>query len=130
MDNSIRAIYDEKNAIFIDRNPTYFNHILDYLRSFKSKIIFNPKILYFGEALDEFIEEAEFYQMNSLIDLIKSKDSDQEIIIDEDEEEQDETNTSESISETGGGEEITTETNTNSSIALTDAEYLDAEYFF
>jgi hypothetical protein len=87
INGSIKAVYDEKRAIFIDRNPTYFNHILDYLRSFKSKIIFNPKSLYTGEALDEFIEEAEFYQLTSLIDLIKSTEPDQEIISDDEDEE-------------------------------------------
>jgi hypothetical protein len=101
INGSIKAVYDEKRAIFIDRNPTYFNHILDYLRSFKSKIIFNPKSLYTGEALDEFIEEAEFYQLTSLIDLIKSTEPDQEIISDdEDEESTTESSADEVIEET------------------------------
>jgi hypothetical protein len=68
-----RSTYDyENNAIFIDRNPKYFNFILDYLRKienlndcdqFESAID--------KKTLEELIKEANFYKVYGLKDLIE-----------------------------------------------------------
>jgi hypothetical protein len=67
---------DDKNAIFIDRDPYYFDYILNYLRSINNNnnnIIIefnlpdNLKTLYYLR------QEAEFYRLESLNDLILNK---------------------------------------------------------
>ena len=55
---------DSTGAIFIDRNPKYFDVILDYLRAAGTGKPFNP-----GSAdLSELHEAAEFYNVTGLID--------------------------------------------------------------
>jgi len=57
-----------ENKIFIDRPPFLFSHILDYLRF---KLIDLSKFK--DEELQSLQEEAEYYQIESLINLIKEK---------------------------------------------------------
>jgi len=65
------AKLDDENAIFIDRDPFYFEYILSYLRYVNTNIRFdlpdNLKTLYYLR------EEAEFYRLQSLNDLILDK---------------------------------------------------------
>jgi len=57
---------EEDGSYFIDRNPTYFEIILDYLRTGKLRFAkFSP------EEIDELTEEAEFYQIPTLIAFLK-----------------------------------------------------------
>jgi hypothetical protein len=57
--------FDMTNEIYIDRSPRYFNTILDYMR-FKT---FTPKAFSFPEK-KELLEEAEYYEIAELIDVM------------------------------------------------------------
>ena len=72
--DSSDAKYDHDNkAIFIDRNPHYFNYILDFLRLGSSKFRIRDES---QDVLNEIYEEAEFYQVEALIDtLVPFRDS-------------------------------------------------------
>lgn len=61
--------YDENKAIFIDRNPTYFNIILDYLRSLDSKKQFAPKNLK-TECINDIMKEAEYFELYGLVEIL------------------------------------------------------------
>lgn len=66
----IQPIYDENNAIFIDRDPKLFNHILNYLRKVDLNNIYEiPSDV----NLKELNEEAKYYQIKSLEDLTNVK---------------------------------------------------------
>ncbi len=62
---TIKVNFDENKAIFIDRNPKYFIHILDYIRNLDGNQI-REKLG--KENLNEFIHEIEYYELEGLID--------------------------------------------------------------
>ncbi len=59
---------DETGAIFIDRNPQYFSHVLDFLRLESSY-----KLPVTNELLKSVFDEAQFYKIEPLKDKIYSK---------------------------------------------------------
>lgn len=65
---------DENKAIFIDRNPQYFNYILDYLRCCSSQNNNNDKMSLSlpknSEIQKDIFKEAEFYNLEGLKELI------------------------------------------------------------
>lgn len=66
------AKLDENSAIFIDRNPQYFSHVLDYMRSVNDDS--NDFELPDNEhAIRGIIKEAEFYELKGLKDLALKK---------------------------------------------------------
>ena len=67
---TIKINYDENKAIFIDRNPKNFIHILDYIRNLDGNQILN-KEKFNKETLNEFIEEVEYYELEGLLEIIK-----------------------------------------------------------
>lgn len=71
LNNKEHVKYDENKAIFIDRNPQYFIHIVDYLR-----LVDKYKLPKCKEIQQRIFEEAEFYQIEGLIHmLVPFKDS-------------------------------------------------------
>ena len=64
----VQAVYDENRSIFIDRNPKYFNYVLDYLRLANTHQKLDlPRN---SEVLNLILKEAEFYKMDGFKDLI------------------------------------------------------------
>ncbi|CAF1098359.1 unnamed protein product [Brachionus calyciflorus] len=58
-----KPILDENEAIFIDRSPKYFDHILDYLRN----VDFNNNYTLTEDVdLDELNQEAKYYNLEGL----------------------------------------------------------------
>ena len=56
--------YDEDKAIFVDRSPKYFSYMLDFLRD-EFRVPDDEE-----EILNNVFEEAEFYHIHALLDLI------------------------------------------------------------
>jgi len=56
-----QAVPDDNGEFFIDRNPKYFEEILDYLR--KGSIVVDDLPL---QELEELMEELKFYKLNEL----------------------------------------------------------------
>ena len=61
--------FDENNACFIDRNPTYFGILIDYLRD-ENLNKFVHHLPQDEDVLKEIIKEAEYYQITGLKELI------------------------------------------------------------
>ena len=57
-ESSMASSRDTSGALFIDRDPTYFKYVLNYLRN---GIVDLPPERY---ALNALLREAEFYQIN------------------------------------------------------------------
>jgi hypothetical protein len=60
---------DEDGEYFIDRNPKYFEIILDFLR--KGNVILHGMS---QSELEELVEELHFYRLEELIGAIKKQD--------------------------------------------------------
>ncbi len=67
LSGTIKINYDENKAIFIDRNPKYFIHILDYLRSLDGNQI-RQKLD--KQNLNEFLTEIEYYELEGLFESV------------------------------------------------------------
>jgi len=64
----IEASYDEKNAIFIDRDPDCFGYILNYLRHCNTNENFElPKE---KAILKKILKDAEYYEIDAIKDLL------------------------------------------------------------
>ncbi|ETO25064.1 hypothetical protein RFI_12080, partial [Reticulomyxa filosa] len=61
---------DEKGAFFIDRDPTYFRHILNYLRDGIDYIKYGGLMQQNDAILNELLQEAKFYNIRPLVDYI------------------------------------------------------------
>ena len=62
---------DQNKALFIDRNPQYFSYILDYLRLVNTKSENDFQLPKDIEAAKQLLKEAEYYQLEGLVELIK-----------------------------------------------------------
>ncbi|KAH7699918.1 BTB/POZ domain-containing protein KCTD17 [Aphelenchoides avenae] len=63
-DQELPTAKDETGAYLIDRNPKLFGHLLDYLRNGTLKV-------HEGTHLEDLQEEAEFYNLGGLCELLK-----------------------------------------------------------
>ena len=66
--HDLETMQCKDGSFFIDRDGTHFRHILNYLRDGEEVVESFPKSL---EVLSELIREAKFYQLDSLIALLK-----------------------------------------------------------
>uniref|UniRef100_A0A1I7TGT0 BTB domain-containing protein n=1 Tax=Caenorhabditis tropicalis TaxID=1561998 RepID=A0A1I7TGT0_9PELO len=65
LETEVPVIEDESGAIFIDRDPTHFRLILNFMRDGHVKI---PKC---SEAVNEIQKEADFYMLSGLVELCR-----------------------------------------------------------
>lgn len=68
VDGLIKINYNNKNEIFIDRSPKYFDLILDYLRTLNTNETF--ELPQNSEILEGFYKEVDFYMLDELKDLM------------------------------------------------------------
>jgi hypothetical protein len=64
------AYYDDRKALFIDRNPKYFNHILDFLRLAKEGNESDFDLPSNSKYLEDLYNEAEYFRLDALKCLI------------------------------------------------------------
>jgi hypothetical protein len=64
------AYYDDRNALFIDRNPKYFNHILDFLRLAKDDNENEFDLPSNSKYLEDLYIEADYFRLDALKCLI------------------------------------------------------------
>ena len=68
---SLRSTQDAQGAYLIDRSPTYFEPIINYLRHGKL-------ILDVGVSVQGVLEEAQFFGIESLVPILQSLDDDEQ----------------------------------------------------
>ena len=64
----VETVFTDKNGIFIDRSPKYFEHILDYLRSLNTNEPFEPPK--HRDIRERLFHEADYYKLEDLKDLL------------------------------------------------------------
>ena len=71
---------DEDGFVFIDRDPTHFRLILNWLRGYSNKKMYIPTLN--DREKEELLEEAEFYLFTPLVNAIKARKSKVNLAVD------------------------------------------------
>jgi hypothetical protein len=69
MNGMTKVLKDSNDAIFINRNPIYFQYILDYLRAIENEEEYNASYID-SKLIDELIKETEPFNLLGLRDLL------------------------------------------------------------